>query len=233
MSHAPIGWNPIELYSDMGPFARAIVIILLAMLARAALVALDRYLRFAAARRQTQAFLRLADKPLRDGDLAETRRIAEAQGKSHIARIVAAGIGAFISVEPRASQSEKIAAARRGAQKAIALNRADFTHRLSGLGTIASTAPFVGLLGTVVGILNSFRGTTATHGTTLAAVSAGIAEALVTTALGMLVAVPAVWCYNYLSDKVNLFTVEMDTSSLELVTFLSYHPYHVDTNRGR
>ncbi len=216
-------WDLRRAYDSMSPFARDIVVLLLAMLARAAVVGLDRYFCFAAARRQTRSFLRLSAAPFRDGDLAEAQRVAEGEGESHLAKIVAAGIRAFTSASPSLSQSEKIDAARRSARQVMTLNRAEFNRRLSGLGTIAATAPFVGLLGTVVGILNAFRGIDTTHATGLSIVASGIAEALVTTALGMLVAIPAVWCFNYFNDIVSEFQVEMESSSRELVTYLTFY----------
>ncbi len=90
---------------------------------------------------------------------------------------------------------------------------------LSALATIGSTAPFVGLFGTVIGILNAFKGIASSHATGLSAVAGGIAEALVTTAFGLLVAVPAVWAYNYFTNKVEAFDVEMDNSSMELINY--------------
>jgi biopolymer transport protein ExbB/biopolymer transport protein TolQ len=90
---------------------------------------------------------------------------------------------------------------------------------LSGLATIGSTAPFVGLFGTVVGIINAFKGIESSKASGLSAVAGGISEALVTTALGLLVAVPAVWAYNYFVNKVEAFDVEMDNSSMELVNY--------------
>jgi biopolymer transport protein ExbB/TolQ len=216
-------WDVLSIYKAMGPFARDIVILLLLMLARSAVVALDRYFCFAAARKQTRSFLRLSAAPFRDGDLAEAQRIAERKGQSHLAKIVAAGLHAFTSGDPSLSASEKIDAAKRSARQAMSLNRAEFNRRLSGLGTIAATAPFVGLLGTVVGILNAFTGIDMSHATGLSAVASGIAEALITTALGMLVAIPAVWCFNYFNDVVSEFQVEMESSSRELVTYLSFY----------
>ena len=88
------------------------------------------------------------------------------------------------------------------------------------MATIGSTAPFVGLLGTVVGIINAFVGIAATGSGGIGAVSAGIAEALVETALGLVVAIPAVWFYNYLTGQLEYFTVEMDNSSSELIDYL-------------
>ncbi|HEV3218582.1 MAG TPA: MotA/TolQ/ExbB proton channel family protein [Candidatus Acidoferrales bacterium] len=222
MSHIT-NWDLRRIYDSMSPFARDIVILLLAMLARAAYVALDKYACFAAARKQTRSFLRLSAAPLRDGDIAEAQRVAERKGESHLAKIAAAGIRAFTSAEPSLTRSEKIDAARRSARQVMALNRAEFNRRLSGLGTIAATAPFVGLLGTVVGILNAFRGIDGSQATGLSAVASGIAEALITTALGMLVAIPAVWCFNYFNDIVSEFQVEMESSSRELVTYLTFY----------
>ena len=90
---------------------------------------------------------------------------------------------------------------------------------LGGLATIGSTAPFVGLFGTVMGILNAFKGISQEKATGLAAVAGGIAEALVTTAFGLLVAIPAVMMFNYLTGRVEAFDVEMDNSSSELIDY--------------
>src|SRR5256885_337669 len=91
--------------------------------------------------------------------------------------------------------------------------------QMGGLATIGSTAPFVGLFGTVVGILNAFKGISQEKATGLAAVAGGIAEALVTTAVGLFVAIPAVMMFNYLTGRVEAFDVEMDNSSSELIDY--------------
>ena len=85
--------------------------------------------------------------------------------------------------------------------------------------TIGSTAPFVGLLGTVIGVINAFQGIATVGGAGIGAVSAGISEALIETALGLFVAIPAVWFYNYLTGRLEYFNVEMDNSSSELVDY--------------
>lgn len=92
---------------------------------------------------------------------------------------------------------------------------------LNALATIGSTAPFVGLFGTVIGIMNSFRGSTAEKATAISMVGGGIAEALVTTSLGLLVAVPSVWAYNYFSTKLESFDLEMNSSVDAISTYLS------------
>ena len=102
----------------------------------------------------------------------------------------------------------------------MATIHAELKRGLSGLATIGSTAPFVGLFGTVVGIMNAFRASAPAKAAGIQSVASGISEALVTTALGLLVAVPAVWCYNYFTTKVENFDVEMENSSMELVSYL-------------
>ena len=108
---------------------------------------------------------------------------------------------------------------RRSIQRASALTASDLKKGIAALATIGSTAPFVGLLGTVVGVITAFQGIAASGSGGIGAVSAGIAEALVETALGLVVAIPAVWFYNYLTGRIEYFNVEMDNSSSELVDY--------------
>src|SRR5436309_736237 len=108
---------------------------------------------------------------------------------------------------------------RRSIQRASALTASDLKKGVSALATIGSTAPFVGLLGTVIGVINAFQGIGASGSAGIGAVSVGISEALVETALRLVVAIPAVWFYNYLSGRIEYFNVEMDNSSSELVDY--------------
>ena len=98
------------------------------------------------------------------------------------------------------------------------MTTADMRKGLSGLATIGTTAPFIGLFGTVIGIINAFRGMAMTGSGGIAAVSTGIAEALVTTALGLFVAIPAVWLFN-IFNKIERFQVEMSNSASELIDY--------------
>jgi biopolymer transport protein ExbB/biopolymer transport protein TolQ len=117
------------------------------------------------------------------------------------------------------SREDLMDTVRRSIQRAAALTASDLKKGVSALATIGSTAPFVGLLGTVVGVINAFQGIGASGSAGIAAVSVGISEALVETALGLVVAIPAVWIYNYLSSRIEYFNVEMDNSSSELVDY--------------
>ena len=112
-----------------------------------------------------------------------------------------------------------IEAAERAIEREALVTTADMKKGLSGLATIGTTAPFIGLFGTVIGIINSFRGMALTGSGGIAAVSAGIAEALVTTALGLFVAIPAVWMFNIFMNNIERFQVEMSNSANELIDY--------------
>ena len=108
---------------------------------------------------------------------------------------------------------EQIESSKRALERSEAIVHAKLKKGLGGLATIGSTAPFIGLLGTVIGILNAFQSIAAQKTSGIGAVAGGISEALVTTAFGLLVAIPAVMCFNYFTNKVEAFDVEMDNSS--------------------
>ncbi|MFZ0819465.1 MAG: MotA/TolQ/ExbB proton channel family protein [Candidatus Acidiferrales bacterium] len=182
-------------------------------------VMIDRALMYSAARKQSRMFVQQVAGALREGKLDEAISIAERNKKSHIAKVVATGLSEFQSASAQVPDEEVIEAAKRGLERSVAIVHAEMKRGLSGLATIGSTAPFVGLFGTVTGIINAFKGIETTHATGLSAVAGGIAEALVTTAMGLVVAIPAVWAYNYFTNKVEAFDVEMENSSMELVNY--------------
>ena len=114
-------------------------------------------------------------------------------------------------------KKSKLPAALSNASEAIV--HAELKRGVSALATIGSTAPFVGLFGTVVGIINAFKTMAAQKTPGIGAIAGGISEALVTTAIGLFVAVPAVWMFNYFTGRVDAFDVEMGNSSSELVDY--------------
>ena len=114
---------------------------------------------------------------------------------------------------------EEIDASKRALERSEAIVHAELKRGVSGLATIGSTAPFVGLFGTVAGIINAFKGISTNKSTGLGAVAGGISEALVTTAIGLFVAIPAVWMYNFFTNKIEAFDVEMGNSSSELIDY--------------
>jgi biopolymer transport protein ExbB/biopolymer transport protein TolQ len=217
---AAMDWNLVSMLHSMSLTAKGVVVILLLMSAISIGLAAERGLRYAVARKQSRAFVQQVTPVLEEGKLDKAISIAVRNKKSPIARMVATGLSEFQAAPPRASSTESIDAAERGLERSVATIHAELKRGLSGLATIGSTAPFVGLFGTVVGIMNAFRASAPAKAAGIQSVASGISEALVTTALGLLVAVPAVWCYNYFSAKVENFDVEMENSSMELVSYL-------------
>jgi len=215
-----IAFDPMSMWNQMGAMARAIVIILFIMSAWSIGIMIDRLIAYNAARKQSRMFAPAVAGALREGKLEEAIKIADRYKKSHLAKVVVAGLQEFHA--HRASSEipgEEIEASKRALERAEAIVHAELKRGVSALATIGSTAPFVGLLGTVVGIINAFKGISSEKSTGLGAVAGGISEALVTTALGLFVAIPAVMVFNYFSNRIEAFDVEMGNSSSELIDY--------------
>ena len=215
-----ISMDPRAMWAQMGWMARLVVIILFVMSAWSIGVMIDRTIAFNAAYKQSRLFAPAVAGALREGKLDEAIKIADRYKKSHLAKVVVAGLQEFrahqISTE---ISGETIEASKRALERAEAIVHAELKRGVSSLATSGSTAPFVGLFGTVVGIINAFRGISTEKSTGLGAVAGGIAEALVATAVGLFVAIPAVWMYNYFTNKIESFDVEMGNSSSELIDY--------------
>ncbi len=216
---APVTWDLREMWGHMGPVAKIVVVIMFIMSAWSVGIMIDRALMFSAARKQSRIFVQQVAGALREGKLDEAISIAERNKKSHIAKVVATGLSEFQAAASTVGEEEVVEAAKRGLERSQAIVHAEMKRGLSGLATIGATCPFVGLFGTVVGIMNAFKGIQQEKATGLAAVAGGISEALVSTAIGLFVAIPAVWAYNYFTNRVEAFDVEMDNSSMELVNY--------------
>ncbi len=214
------GVDLVEMWHSMGWLAKGVVIILFIMSGWSIGVMIDRLMAFNAARSQSRAFAPAVAGALKQGNLDEAIKVAERNNKSHLAKVVQAGLMEFRAHQVSTDiPGETIEASKRALERTEAIVHAELKRGLGGLATIGSTAPFVGLFGTVVGILNAFTGIAHSKVTGLAAVAGGIAEALITTAMGLIVAIPAVMMFNYLTNRVEAFDVEMDNSSSELVDY--------------
>src|SRR5580692_4387175 len=197
------GWDFRHLWEQMGTLAKAVVILMFIMSAWSIGVMIDRAMAFNAARKQSRAFAPAVAGALREGKLDEAIKIADRYKKSHLAKVVVAGLQEFQAHRQSTEiPGEEIEASKRALIRAEAIVHAELKRGVSTLATIGSTAPFVGLFGTVVGIINAFKGISTEKSTGLGAVAGGISEALVTTAVGLFVAVPAVWMYNYFTNRI-------------------------------
>jgi biopolymer transport protein ExbB/biopolymer transport protein TolQ len=213
-----VGFSPLQLWDHMAWMARTVAIILFIESVWSLAVMIDRYLYFTAARKQSREFAPKVAGALKDSKLEEAIKIADRNKKSHLAEVVTAGLQEFRSSAGQPND-ETIASAGRALERAEAIVHAKLKRGLSVLATIGASAPFVGLFGTVVGILHAFDAIATQKIAGIGAVAGGISEALVTTAFGLLVAVPAVMAFNYLTGRVEAFDVEMDNSSSELIDY--------------
>jgi len=215
-----VGFDLPHLWNQMGTPAKLVVILLFIMSAYSIGVMIDRLLAYSAARKQSRQFAPAVAGALREGKLEEAVKIADRFKKSHLAKVVVAGLQEFQAHQISSEiPGEEIEASKRALDRAEAIVHAELKRGVSGLATIGSTAPFVGLFGTVVGIINAFRGISTAKSAGLGAVAGGISEALVTTAIGLFVAIPAVWMYNYFTNRIEAFDVEMGNSSSELIDY--------------
>ena len=219
------GLNIVDLFRTMGTIAWAVAIVLFIMSFWSVGVAIERIYTYSQARKQSKLYAPQVAKHLKDGRLKEAILLSGSKDYrySHLAKVVLAGLQEYQfqqeSGGANLNRDDVLDTVRRSIQRATALTASDLKKGVSTLATIGSTAPFVGLLGTVVGVINAFTGIASTGSGGIGAVSAGIAEALVETALGLFVAIPAVWFYNFLTARLEYFNVEMDNSSSELVDY--------------
>jgi biopolymer transport protein ExbB len=215
-----VGFDPVSMWRNMGIPAKLVVVCLVIMSAWSIGVMIDRWIAYSAARKQSRFFAPAVAGALKDGKIDEAVRIAEDNKRSHLAKVVTAGLQEFQAHQmSKEIPGDEIEASRRALERASAIVHAELKRGVSSLATIGSTAPFVGLFGTVLGIIHAFGAISASGTVGIAAVAGGISEALVTTAIGLFVAVPAVWVYNYFTGKIEAFDVEMDNSSSELIDY--------------
>jgi biopolymer transport protein ExbB/TolQ len=219
------GLNIIDIAQNMSGIAIAVAVVLFVMSFWSVGVAIERIYTYNQARKQSKLYAPQVAKHLKDGRLKEAIALSSSKDYrySHLAKVVLAGLQEYQFQQETGGASlnreDVLDTVRRSIQRATALTASDLKKGVNTLATIGSTAPFVGLLGTVVGVINAFVGIASTGSGGIGAVSAGIAEALIETALGLFVAIPAVWFYNFLTSRIEYFNVEMDNSSSELVDY--------------
>ena len=212
-----------ELWASMGLFAKGIVLVMFIMSAWSWAVSISKWMYLRKSQKETRKFAPEFSRYLQEEQLDGAIALAERNKKSHVARVLGE---ALAEVKPLLRDRATITAAdinsaERAVERQMLIVLSEFKRGTGILATVGSTAPFVGLLGTTMGIVNAFTGMAqagASGG--LAGISAGIAEALITTAFGLMVAIPAVWAYNYFTTKIENLSVEMTYTSKELIDYL-------------
>jgi len=212
-----MSFDILDMWKHMGILAKGIVFVLLIMNLFSIWVFIDRFIIFRSAKKQSLLFIAKVGNLLKQNKLDECIDLAKGFKASHLAKVFSAALLEFKANTSDGSEYNIIQAAKRAIERVTVKTAADMKRGLGTLATVGATAPFVGLLGTVVGIINAFKGISQTGGGGIGAVAGGIAEALVTTAFGLFVAIPAVWFFNYFTNKSDLVAIEMSNASSELV----------------
>lgn len=211
----------VSMWGTMGWFAKGIVFVLAIMSIFSLTIAIQKWWRLRKAQSETRKFAPEFSQFLEEDNLNEAIKLAEGYKKSHVARVLGGALG---EVKPLLQDGSVTVADINSAERAVERNMliivSELKRGLAVLATVGATAPFVGLLGTVMGIVNAFQGMAVSGAGGLGSVSAGISEALITTAFGLIVAIPAVWFFNYFSTKIDNLSVEMTYTSKEMIDYL-------------
>ncbi len=211
-----------QMWASMGFIARAVVIILGIMSIYVIAISAERLIVYLRARGQSRAYALLIRDLLEQGKYKEAADAAGQFKNSHIAKVIRSALQEYLKAGTGGADAkyDVVGAVNRAIEKTSEREMNGMRRGLGGLATVGSTAPFVGLFGTTFGIINSFQGMAKEGGGGLGAVSAGIAEALITTAVGIGVAVVAVLLYNFFTTKVDNIQVDTNESAVEIVDLL-------------
>lgn len=215
-----ISFSIYDIWKGMTWLGVGVVVILFIQLVYLVAVGIERWLTYNKARQQSRQYAPKVAQALKNNNIDEAITISDRHKDSHLAMVVSSGLKEFSAHQGNTEISaDEMEASKRALERAIAVKTAELKRGLAGLATVGSTAPFVGLFGTVVGIIGAFVALAQAENAGIGAVGAAIAEALVATAFGIAVAVPAVWLFNYFTNKVTSFGVEMENSASELIDY--------------
>ncbi len=216
-----------HIIQSMGLLSRIIAGLLLVMAVASIGVTIERVIVLFRSQGATRDFLSAVRPAIDKWDADKILKISGVHPKSFMARLTTGIIQRYQHAsETREGNLSPIERTKRAAERRREAMSADMRKGLSVLATVGSIAPFVGLLGTVVGIISAFQGIAATGSGGLGAVSAGISEALIETAFGLAVAIPAVLCFNYLNTRINTDEAALERFAGELLDEMeSTHGY--------
>jgi biopolymer transport protein ExbB len=208
-----------EIFTHMGPPAIAVASTLLVMALASLTIFFERLFSYWRSRNASHAFAAEARALLEADDAEGLVKKAQAN-KGHLAKLLAAGAQTWLAAQKKPSSLSPVEATRRELLRKTEALAADVRRGMSIIASVGSIAPFVGLLGTVFGIITAFQGIAKEGSGGLGSVSLGISEALYETALGLVVAIPAVLAYNWLSAQADGILLALDQARGEFIDFL-------------
>jgi len=221
-------FNIVSLWTQTSLPGKCVIVVLALMGIYMIAVSLERFLVFTKARKRSLDFVFSLQQKLRDRDIKGALSLSQLKPQSPIALVIEAALKEYteglVALKTQGPDDlgdfDILDAVNRSLDRVKEREVADLKKGLGGLATIASAAPFVGLFGTVIGIINVFATMKANGAGGIAAVAGGIGEALVTTAFGLLVAIPAVAIFNYFTNAIDAFVVDMNETSSELISYM-------------
>ncbi len=221
-------FDPFEMWNNMGFLARLVVVFLGIMSIYSIWVMIDRFIIFSRAKRYSVVFITALKDVLQKKDLNGALKLSKSEPQTPVARVVEAALTEYRDALDAIQKTgpdeigdfDVVDAVNRAIDRVKEREVSNLKNGLGALASISSAAPFVGLFGTVVGIINAFRSMASSGQGGLGAVSAGISEALFTTAVGLLVAIPAVMTFNFFTNRIEEFVVDMNDVGSELISFV-------------
>lgn len=223
MSPIDVHSGVLELILNAGPVGKTVLLILLGFSIVSWALIVEKWWQFRRVKRQTLAFLRLYGEGRRPTTLIAVKRYRE----SPLANLYGAacqevsGSEGVLDDPEDGTNQERLDAADRALRRAAAHEVSRLERYLPFLATTASATPFIGLFGTVWGVMTAFHGIGQQGSASLAVVAPGISEALIATAFGLGAAIPAVIGYNYFVNRVKHWATEMEGFTLDLLNLLS------------
>ena len=208
------------LWAAMGMFAKGVVIVMAIMSVTSLVVLAERLVVFGKSRKDSRKFAEQMSAILAKGDIATAAKTDLGKNVGHLGRVIGAGLTAY-RLSPASNKDIQVESVARALERQSQREVQSLKRGLGLLATVGSTAPFVGLLGTTMGIVTAFELMAKSGSGGLGTISAGIAEALITTAFGLLVAIPAVMAYNYCQAWVDARAVDIAESSNEFLDVVS------------
>lgn len=220
-ANKPSMFNVYTIWNELTWAGVGVIVVLIIQSVYLIAVGIERWLTYNKAKQQSRQYAPKVAQALKNSNIDEAISISDRHKDSHLAMVVSSGLKEFAAHQGNSEiSSDELEASKRSLERAIAVKTAELKRGLSGLATVGSTAPFVGLFGTVIGIIGAFDKISRSEGSAgIGVVGGAIAEALIATAFGILVAVPGVWLFNYFTNKVTSFGVEMENSASELIDY--------------
>jgi biopolymer transport protein ExbB len=212
----------VKIFQEMDWMARGVTLVLLAMGVASLGVFIERAVAFSRSRSQSRKFAQTAGKLTAAGKYREMLETAEKLPAGHLPRMMAPAIRIHLAEGEDAERIRVSELVRRELGRQYEDAIADLRRGLNVLASVGSVAPFVGLLGTVVGIIAAFAKISTTGSGGLGSVAGGISEALVVTALGLLIAIPAVLLFNNLSARVESIAQGLTTAMGQFIDHLEF-----------